>query len=149
VLPVRPPQADDAALPPFDVAERPAPLEIEVVEPPETGRSLSYDVAAGRWTLAADLSYFGAFRIRENGLEYSERGRDTFSVVEGDPLSAEAGSSWSIALGRGDWQTRVETESRMTGDSRAFRVTNALEAYEGNTRVFAKAWQFSVDRDLV
>ena len=37
----------------------------------------------------------------------------------------------------------------MTGDSEVFRVTNALEAYEGNTRVFAKSWQFSVPRDLV
>jgi hypothetical protein len=148
-LPVRPPLADDAALRPFDVPEGPPPLEIEIVERGQTGRRVSYDIVAGRWALAADLSYFGSFRIAESGLEYSERGRDTFTVVEGDPLSAEAGSSWSIALGRGDWRTRVETESRMTGDSDVFRVTNVLEAYEGNMRVFAKAWQSSVPRDLV
>jgi putative CocE/NonD family hydrolase len=149
VLPVRPPRADDAALRPFDVPEGPPPLEIEIVEPSQTGRRISYDVVAGRWKLVADLSYFGSFRIAESGLEYRERGRDTFTIVEREPLAAEAGSSWSIAIGRGGWQTRVETESRMTGDSDAFRVTNALEAYEGNTRVFAKAWQFSVPRDLV
>jgi putative CocE/NonD family hydrolase len=149
VLPVRPPRADDTELRPFDVPEGPPSLEIEMVEPGQTGRSSSYDIVAGRWRLLADLSYFGSFRIAESGLEYSERGRDMFTVVEGDPLSAEARSSWSIAVGRGDWQTRVETESRMTGDLDTFRVTNALDAYEGNTRVFAKAWQFSVPRDLV
>jgi putative CocE/NonD family hydrolase len=149
VLPVRPPRADDAALRPFGEAEGPAPLEIEILEPAQPGRTCSYDIVAGRWTLVADLSYFGSFRISESGLEYGERGRDTFTVVAGDPLSAEAGSSWSIAVGRGDWQTRVETDSRMTGDLGVFRVTNSLEAYEGNTRVFARAWEFSVDRDLV
>ena len=58
-------------------------------------------VVAGRWKLVADLSYFGSFRIAESGLEYRERGRDTFTIVESDPLAAEAGSSWSIAIDRG------------------------------------------------
>jgi uncharacterized protein len=149
VLPIRPPQAIDAELPSFDIAEHPTPLEIEISEPPRTGRSVSYDIVTGGWTLAADLSYFGSFRISESGLEYGERGRDTFTILEGDPLSARAASSWSIAVGRDGWRTRVDTESRMTGDAEAFRVTNALEAYEANTRIFAKAWQFSVPRDHV
>ena len=85
----------------------------------------------------------------ETGSSSAERGRDTFAIVEGDPLSAEARSDWSISIGRGDWRTRVETTSRMTADAQAFRVTNALDAYEGEARIFAKTWHFSVPRDLV
>jgi hypothetical protein len=104
---------------------------------------------SGRWEVAADLVYFGSFRLADNGLEYGERGGDRFAVVEGNPLSAEACSEWSIAVGRGDWRTRVETSSRMTADAENFRVTNSLDAYEGEMRVCAKNWAFAVPRDLV
>jgi hypothetical protein len=50
---------------------------------------------------------------------------------------------------RGDWRTRVTSASTMTSDARSFHVTNLLEAYEDDTRVFAKSWVFSVPRDLV
>ena len=148
VLPVRPSRAADDQLPPFEEPEGPPPLAVDLLEPGSIGRTLSHDVATGRWELAADLVYFGSFRIPGNGLEHRERGRDTFAIVEGDPLSAEACSEWSIAVGRGDWETRVETLSTMTADSGAFRVTNSLDAYEGKTRIFAKTWHFSVPRDL-
>ena len=130
-------------------AEGPPPLEVEVAEPGHATRTVRYDVATGRWELATDLVYFGSVRIVGDGLELRERGRDTFAIVEGDPLSAEARSDWSISVGRGDWRTRVETTSRMTADAEAFRVTNALDAYEGEARIFAKTWHFSVPRDLV
>ena len=37
----------------------------------------------------------------------------------------------------------------MTADTETFYVTNLLEAYEGETRVFAKTWTFQAPRDLV
>jgi hypothetical protein len=43
----------------------------------------------------------------------------------------------------------VETDSRMTADADVFRVTNVLDAFEGETRIFTKAWTFSAPRDLV
>ena len=57
--------------------------------------------------------------------------------------------SRSIAVARGDWRTRVETKSAMTADAERFLVTNSLDAYEGEARVFARTWHFSVPRDLV
>jgi len=50
---------------------------------------------------------------------------------------------------RGDWRTRVETRSTMSSDARSFHVTNVLEAYEDDVRLFVKNWLFSVPRDLV
>jgi uncharacterized protein len=149
LLPVRPPRPEDELLPPFEEPEGPQPLAIETVEPGRVGRTVRHDLATGRWELAADLVYFGSFRIVGNGLEHRERGRDTFAIVEGDPLSAEARSQWSISVGRRDWRTRVETSSRMTADAESFRVTNSLDAYEREARVCAKTWAFAVPRDLV
>ena len=112
-------------------------------------RTIRHDLATGRWELETDLLYFGSFRIVEDGLVYRESARDTFTVVEGDPLSAQTRSDWSISVGRGGWRTRVETTSRLTADAEAFHLTNALDAYENETRIFAKTWSFTVGRDLV
>jgi hypothetical protein len=149
LLSVRRPRSEDGRLAPFEEPEGPPPLAIDVLGAGKVGRALTHDVATGRWDLAADLTYFGSFRIVDADLEHRDRGRDTFSIVEGNPLSAQARSEWSIAVGRGEWRTRVETLSTMTADSATFRVTNAVDAYEGDVRIFAKTWSFSVPRDLV
>jgi hypothetical protein len=37
----------------------------------------------------------------------------------------------------------------MTGDAAHFHLTNMLEAYEGETRVFVKTWRCAIPRDMV
>jgi hypothetical protein len=54
-----------------------------------------------------------------------------------------------LACQRGDWQVRIETSSSMTADAAHFYVSNLLNAYEGNTRVFTKSWTFKTPRNLV
>ena len=149
VLPCRRLQADDGELHPFDEPETPPPLAVELLGPAHGSRRLVHDPASGRWEATVDLAFFGSFRIVEDGLEYREQGRDAFSITEGEPLSACARSTWSIEIGRDAWQTRVEAASTMTGDAESFRVTNSVEAYENDTRVFARTWHFSTPRDLV
>ena len=73
----------------------------------------------------------------------------TYRITDGDPLSAEVHVRCMSALGRGAWQTRVETDSRMTSSATAFHVTQRLDAYEGDERVFTRTWEFSFPRDLV
>lgn len=148
-LPVREPQPGDGALPPFGEPDDPGELELEVLEPGTVARAVVHDVASGRVELAIDMRYAGSFRLPSTGIVYGERGRDTYSVVEGDPLSAEVRADWSIELGRDAWRTRVETRSRMTADASAFRVENELEAFEGDARVFSRTWLVEVPRDLV
>ena len=94
-------------------------------------------------------AYGGGRRQLPNGLELEDDYRETFRIVGEDPLSARVETEMSVALGRGDWQTRVETESAMWSDSDAFHTTNSVEAYEGPEKVFARTWTFSVPRDLV
>jgi uncharacterized protein len=148
-LPVRPPRGEDEELPPFAEPEASEPLAVEALAAGGGGRAIRRGVGTGVVDLVVDLDFFPSLRLLENGLEYAERGRDEFRIVEGDPLSAHARSTWTIELGRGEWRTRVETSSVLTADAESFRVTNVLDAYEGNARVFSKTWAKGMRRDLL
>lgn len=113
------------------------------------GRSIQRDVETGLVEIINDLGYMRPVRFVDDGLEYHERGRDIYRIIEGDPMSAEARAERSIGVARHDWRTRVETVSTMTSTPQAFQVTNLLEAFEGSTRVLARTWAFEVPRDLV
>lgn len=147
-LPMRPPRPEDAQLPPFEPPEGAPELEVETFRAPAGGRILRRDVAAGRFELVCHRGLGARLRLA-SGLEYEERNTDTFSIVEDDPLSARVTCEWTIAVGRGDWRTRVETTSTMSADADSFRVTNVLDGFEGNTRVFARTWSFTIPRDRV
>ena len=147
-LPVRPARPEDANLPTFEPAESAAPLALEWLRTGSRNMVVDRDVIRGQFQFT-DRVDSGHFRLTANGIEYASTAMDQFTIWEGQPLSANARCDRSISVGRGDWQTRVETSSVMTADRETFRVTNVLEAFEGNTRVFAKTWNFSVARDLV
>ena len=148
-LPVRPPRPEDAQLRPFDRPEVAAVLATETMRGATSARETRRDVESGRieqtWTEASG----GRLRIIRDGIEWDTIGRDVYSIVEGDPLSASVRSAWTVEQGRGDWQLRVETVSTMTADATSFLVTNALDAYEGGTRVHARAVSVRIPRDHV
>jgi hypothetical protein len=87
-------------------------------------------------------------RILDTGTDYVESGRDVYTVVENEPVSAETRSERSVALSRGQWQTRVDTTSTLSATQDTFHVTNLLEAFEGNRRVFARTWHSTIPRDF-
>ncbi len=147
-LPVRPSRPDDAQLPPFGPAEGSAPLPVEVLRTSNVERTRQMDGVTGR-TEQKNRFDFGRVRYTDNGLEVEDITTDTYTIVEGDPLSATARSDRFLEYQRGDWHIRLKTSSTMTADAEKFYVTNLLEAYEGNGRVFAKTWTFSVARDNV
>src|SRR5262249_33834028 len=125
----------------FALPERPPSPAVEPVGSSSDGRrEVRRDQATGAIEIINDLTYFRPLRFLDTGLEYLDRGRDVYRIVEGDPLSAATRSERSIAIGRGDWRTRVETVSTMSATASDYHVTNMLEAYEGDTRVFAKTW---------
>jgi hypothetical protein len=149
-LPVRSPRPEDEVLRPFEEPEGARPLPVEPVERAPAPRTVRRDVGTSRYELSVELDYLAGGRpVLPGGLEYDERGLDTFTIVEGDPLSAEARSEWRIEIGRRTWRTRIESASRMWSDAAAFHVENALDAYEGAERVFTTARRYSVPRDLV
>jgi hypothetical protein len=148
ILPIRPFQPEESQLRPFEPAECSPPLPVEKVRPGQTHRYRQTDVITGRTELK-NVFDFGRMRFNDNGLEVEDTTTDIYTIVEGDPLSAMVRCERLLEYRRDDWQVRIETASTMTGDATTFRVTNLLDAYEGNTRVFTKTCTFSVPRDLV
>jgi uncharacterized protein len=96
-----------------------------------------------------ELGYLQPIRILDTGTDYVESGRDVYMIVEDAPLSAETRSERSVALSRGQWRTRVETRSTLTGTQDALHVTNLMEAFEGSRRVFARTWHSAIPRDFI
>jgi putative CocE/NonD family hydrolase len=148
LLPVRPPQPADAAPATFAEPEESARLPVESLASGPAGRTVTRDIATGRVDLTFDWDVGGRVRL-PNGLEISDANTTTFSIAEGDPLSARVSCRTVGTVGRGAWRTRSETESVMTCDAERFHVTVTARAYEGEACAFAKTWTYTVARDLV
>ena len=145
-LPVRP--ARDEPEVTFRPAESSPPLRREGLRQDRNDRRIERDAASGRVTVHT-YDDFGAFRIESHGLEVGDIVRQSFSIVPDDPCSARAEASWTYTIGRGPWQTRTESVTRMWSDRTAFHLEANLKAFEGDELVFEKDWRESVDRDLV
>jgi uncharacterized protein len=74
---------------------------------------------------------------------------DVYTIVEDDPLSARIRCNRITGLRRGEWHVRIETSSTMSAGAEQFHVSNVLDAYEGNTRVFTRTWHIQIPRQLV
>jgi hypothetical protein len=48
---------------------------------------------------------------------------------------------------RGDWQIRTDTRTELRCTPTHFELTATLDAYEGETRVFARNWRVTIPRD--
>lgn len=142
-LPIRSPRDDNGQLPAFVLDDREGP------EHPTRGghRHVTHDWISGR----SELVSWGDKEVTRlpGGLELIEDTLDRFSIIEGEPLSAEVVCERSSQISRGDWQVRVETYSTMTSDAERFLVTNALDAYEDGVRVASKRWVKDIPRDHV
>lgn len=148
-LPQRPDQPAGSALPDFDVPEVSPPLPVTVLVTGHAGRRQEVDVVSGRHVLTT-VDDDGCIRFESNdGLEYVSSATDIYSIVEGDPLSAQVRCLRKSEYRRDDWHVRLETDSVMSADATHFLLTNALDAYEGNVRVFSKRWDERIPRDLV
>ena len=144
---MRPPRPEDQELAPFQSPEGSAPIEVDEITAGSAARRIERDVATGTVTLTYE--YGGGRRILPNGIELEDAGREIFTIVEGDPLSARVRCEGLVAVGRGDWRTRVETESELWSDATSFHTRNRIEAFEGDVKVHEDERTFSVPRDLV
>lgn len=144
-LPVRP--LIDEPAPQFTPPERQTAERSTILRPPSHSRQDErLDDGSQRLRIITDG---GLVRQEGSGIENSRHITETWDIRHDDPLSARHEVQWRIALGRGDWQTRTQTRTLMTCDAEQFHVTARLEAFEGETRLLARDWQFSIPRDGV
>ena len=148
VLPEREPRPEDSELRPFGEPELARRVEVETLEPDEGGRRLTRDFATGRTELTFDWATGGRYRLVEAGLIAGCWASTTYSIVPGDPLSAEVRCQTATELGRDGWVTRAEVRAVMGADAERFHVRTELEAFENGESVRRRDWSFETPRDL-
>jgi uncharacterized protein len=148
-LPVRPPRPEDAELPVFAEPEHTPPLEQEHQAASPDGRTLRRDFATGRLEQRFDYDVGGVVRFVPIDLVSEDSNTISYSIVEGDPLSAEVTFRAASGIARGDWSGRAEVEASMRADAEAFHVTTELAAFESGEPVFSRRWEHRFPRDHV
>ena len=147
-LPMRKPRVEDGDLVPFGPAEGAKPLEVEVLRTASSDRLVKHDVVKGLYELSV-IWDGGLRRLVSSRIEYESVHKETYRIMDDDPLSATAQCNRTMAVGRGNRRLRVEATHTMTADRDTFLVSVVLDAYEGQSRIFSKSWTFRAPRDLV
>ena len=91
---------------------------------------------------------FGVQELHPHGLIIGGAGRETYSILPDDPLSAKMETHWTETRRRGDWNIRTETFGRLTATARHWIVWGRIEAYEGDTLVFEREFDEEIPRLL-
>ena len=145
-LPVR--DADDPGVPvDFAGPEQSSPLAVvpRASQTVRAEREVSYEPASGRWRMTVDPRY-GGDRSYPDGLDYREQAVESYSIVDGDPLSATATSSWRIGLSRPGWQVELEVDATMTADATHFLTQHRVRAGCDGAEVFDRTWHGRIPR---
>jgi uncharacterized protein len=146
-LPVRAPRDEDRKLRPFGESEGAEPLAKTYHRPSKGRRWIERDVGSGISTYWIEED-MGRSTIDHIGLETDFVQREAYRIRDDDPLSAEVEITYSIAIGRGDWQTRTETRTVMRADKTHFLIEATLDAYEGETKLLSRQWNDRIARDF-
>jgi uncharacterized protein len=147
-LPMRPPRAEDAMLPPFGEPEGASPPAMTTLSPDRRSRTFRHDLAADVAELIIE-SDDGEERLDHLGLSSRAVIREHYRIAGDDPLSAEARYDWTIFLRRDAWRIHVEARTTMSATATEFVVGLELAAFEGDERVFERRWDRRIARDLV
>ncbi|NTT85334.1 CocE/NonD family hydrolase [Tabrizicola sp. SY72] len=148
-LPVRPPRAEDAALPAFGPAEEaPQTPSIAHEVPQAPRRQVTRDLLSGRmqvdfprWTYAKTMPDIGQTQ--------SSVGICRHLVVDGDPTSAEMTTDYLVEMAFPGVTIRHHSRGRMSCTAMHFRIEMQLEAHEDGKLVFARHWDEEIARDMV
>jgi putative CocE/NonD family hydrolase len=131
----------------FEPAETAAPLKRRVLAQPSNKREVTINQATGETRLSI-IDDFGRHEWQEHGLQTAECGRESYSIVPDDPLTAKQEIHWSEELARGKWNVRTETYSEFTATREHWIVRGKLEAFQGKGRIFSRQWNEKIKRKL-
>ncbi|MGJ7456714.1 CocE/NonD family hydrolase [Halomonas sp. RA08-2] len=149
VLPVRGPRpAEEASLPAFAEPEGAPPLAKTLLQPTQETWQVIRDMANDRTTLEV-INDEGRYRIDDIDLEIAARVTERYQYSYGNYDSVSGWTEWQRSFKRGDWEVHTLTRTRLTSDSDNFRIRATLDAWEGDTRIYARTWDEIIPRDLV
>lgn len=147
-LPVRLPQARDHEIAPFGQPEGSAPLPVRQLRQPDRRRRAEVDLTDGSVVVTA-VKDWGAEVFLETGFSRDGEGVEIYSITRDDPLTARGEIRRRTTLRLNDWQARTEMLTVQTATETEFLITTRLDAWDGEHRIFSRAWTHSIRRDLV
>jgi putative CocE/NonD family hydrolase len=146
-LPVIPLDAPTEAVP-FGPPEAAEPLAVVELAKQRTSRALARDVQTGRTDLAFRWNA-GSDTLYPHGMRVAFDNEAIYTIVEGDPLSAEVNGFQDITYRRDEsgWKVRILSRGRMTCDRDSFLLEHWLTTWESDEPVHERTWSRSIPRD--
>ncbi len=148
-LPVREPRpAEEAELVPFGEPEMGPPADVTLVQPTREQWQVIRDLANDLNTLEV-VHDEGTRRFNAIDLEVSSQVTERYTYAYANHDSLRGWCEWVRRFRRGEWETTTITRTLLTCDGSNFRIRATLDAYEGDTRIFAETWDRIIARDMV
>ena len=88
----------------------------------------------------------GARKDLESGLITSSKVVEHWSIRRDDPASAWAEITWWRSFGRDDWEVSSLVTTKMHGTKDDFIISQLLEVFEGETKIFEKLMEDCIPR---
>jgi hypothetical protein len=148
VLPIRPPDPADAALPPFAPPERAAPVPTEEERPVRYERQIVEDIGSGEQRIAL-LTDYGRYRLVPYGIATDSWCRETMTITRNDPLSARLDAEWHIGFARDGLDAEVRSRVTLTADADSFDLAWTIIADENGNVVHEKNGHRRFARDFI
>jgi hypothetical protein len=148
LLPVRPPgplPEDDAIFKPAETAQ---PLDTHIVQKPTMRWQINHNLVNLETTLEV-LKDDGIVRLEDTGLRMGRSQHELYSFFESDYDTVHAATYTARSLRRGHWRVATKTHTVLTATPESFRIRADIDAWEGESRVFARSWDVRIPRDLV
>ncbi len=131
----------------FNPPEAAKPVELKHVKAASNKREMTVNPKTGETRLEI-VDDFGTQVITPLKLTISSTGRETYSILPDDPLSAKMETHWTESRKRGKWDVRTETYGRLTATKTHWIVWGKIEAYEDKKKVFVKEFNEEIPRLL-
>ncbi|MFO1122045.1 MAG: CocE/NonD family hydrolase [Hyphomicrobiales bacterium] len=146
LLPVRKDIAAETPLS-WKPAEAAAPVKQKEIRAPSNSRETTIDEKTGELRIEI-VDDFGEQEIKPHGMIVGGAGRESYSILPDDSLSAKMETHWTEIRRRGTWNTRTETYGRLTATKTHWIVWGKIEAYEGKKKIFEKEFNEKIERKL-
>lgn len=152
VLPVRPPDAADAAIR-FEPPARGEKAPVSKVAEGRMTRSTALDLLSGVATYVTQgeggLFGEGVLRFDEIDTTLSHSLRRKLTIGRDDPLSARYRLTQDYEMGREGWRIRIETRTGMRATATDFVLEGTVTAFENGTVAATRRWSEVIPRDLL
>ena len=153
-LPRRPPDPDDAALPPFAAPEAAPGATQKLMRALPLRRTVEFDLPTGEivYKLASDGGEFGGHELAhlediDMDLAYTFVKRHR--IADGDPLSAKTEVEQMVRMQRENWAIRIECRAQVMADVDSMHFAAELKALENSELVKSHSWSMRIPRRLV